>query len=326
MMHFDKRQVGKTDVSVTSLSFGGASIGNLGGVVRDADAAAVLDYAWQAGIRYFDTAPHYGRGLSEQRMGAFFAGKSRDDYVISTKVGRVLSAGEPMEEADGFIQPLPNAVRYDYSADGILKSFEASCERLGTSRVDIIYVHDIGDVTHGAKEGQRHMSDLLGSGMGALHDLKQAGRIGAIGLGVNESQVCIDVMKETTLDVILLAGRLTLLDREAEDALLGLCEAQGTSLVLGGIFNSGILATGPVTGAWFDYSPASDEIIDRVKTLQENAQKVGLTLAEAALQFGLHHRAACSVLLGTGKVKSLQRNLDAAQIKLSDAAREFVTR
>jgi D-threo-aldose 1-dehydrogenase len=169
------------------------------------------------------------------------------------------------------------------------------------------------------------MDDLLGSGMGALQDLKQAGRIGAIGLGVNESQVCIDVMKQTPLDVILLAGRLTLLDREAEGGLLDLCGAQETSLVLGGIFNSGILATGPKPGAWFDYAPASQEILDQVTALEARAKEVGLTLAEAALQFAMHHPAGCSVLLGTGKVRSLQRNLDAAAITLSDAAKAFVT-
>jgi len=318
------RPVGKTDVSVTSLSFGGASIGNLGGVVRDADALAVLQYAWSAGIRYFDTAPHYGRGLSETRLGGFLKTQLRDAYVVSTKVGRVLSPGVAIEEVDGYVQPLPNAVRYDYSADGIRESFETSCERLGTDHVEIVFVHDIGDYTHGAA-GAKHMDDLLGSGMGALRDLKQAGRIGAIGLGVNESQVCIDVMQHETLDAILLAGRLTLLDREAEAGLLDLCAAQGTSLVLGGIFNSGILATGPKPGAWFDYAPASQEILDQVTALQARAEAVGLTLAEAALQFALNHSAACSVLLGTGKVSSLERNLAAANKPLSPQARRFVT-
>ncbi|NIZ63267.1 pyridoxal 4-dehydrogenase [Sedimentitalea sp. CY04] len=318
-------RVGKTDISVTSLSLGGASLGNLGHVVSDSDVTDVLQHAWSAGIRYFDTAPHYGRGLSEQRMGNFFKDIPRDDYVLSTKVGRVLSPGPQLAEADGFVQPLPNAVRYDYSADGILESFESSCERLGTSRVEIVFVHDIGDYTHGATEGARHLEDLLGSGMSALQDLKQAGRIGAIGLGVNESQICIDVMKQTPLDVILLAGRLTLLDREAEAELLDLCAQQGTSLVLGGIFNSGILATGPKPGAWFDYAPASQVILDKVTALQDSAKAVGLTLAEASLQFALHHPAACSVLLGTGKVSSLQRNLDAADKQLSDPAMAFVT-
>ncbi|WP_299150155.1 aldo/keto reductase [uncultured Tateyamaria sp.] len=323
-MSFVTKPVGNTQVSVTSLSLGCASIGNLGGIVSDADATAVMDHAWSAGIRYFDTAPHYGRGLSEQRIGAFLQSKPRDAYVLSTKVGRVLSAGETMDEADGFVQPLPNAVRYDYSADGVRESFESSCERLGTDHVEIIFVHDIGAYTHGAG-GAKHMDDLLGSGMGALRDLRQAGRIGAIGLGVNESQVCIDVMQHETLDVILLAGRLTLLDREAEAELLGRCAEQGTSLVLGGIFNSGILATGPKPGAWFDYAPASQDILDQVTALQARAEAVDLTLAEAALHFALNQPAACSVLLGTGKVSSLQRNLAAAKKSLSEQARSFVT-
>lgn len=317
--------VGKTDVKVTSLSLGGASLGNLGGVVNDADVTAVMTHAWGAGIRYFDTAPHYGRGLSEQRMAKFLKTKRREDYVLSSKVGRVLTAGPQLEEADGFIAPLPNAVHYDYSADGIRESFESSCDRLGTSRIDIVFVHDIGDYTHGPTEGARHMDDLLGSGIGALKALKQAGRIGAIGLGVNESQVCVDVMQHSELDVILLAGRLTLLDRQAEAALLDRCKIQGTSLVLGGIFNSGILATGPVPGAWFDYAPASQEILDQVTELQSQAKAVGLTLAEAALQFALCHTAACSVLLGTGKVRSLERNLAAANLTLNDTAQRFVT-
>ncbi|ASJ72001.1 aldo/keto reductase [Granulosicoccus antarcticus] len=324
-MPLKKNRVGQTNLSVTSLSLGGSSLGNLGGIVSDADAAALLQHAWNAGIRYFDTAPHYGRGLSEQRMGAYFKGRARDSYVLSSKVGRVLSPGSAMDEADGFVQPLPNAVHYDYSADGIHESFESSCERLGTSQIDILFVHDIGDQTHGVLEGARHMEDLLGSGMEALHDLKQAGRIRAIGLGVNESQVCIDVMKQTPLDVILLAGRLTLLDREAEAGLVELCALHGTSLVLGGIFNSGILATGPVPGAWFDYAPASQEVLDRVANLESKAEAVNLTLAQAALQFAMHHPSACSVLLGTGKVRSLQRNLDAADITLSESAKAFVT-
>ncbi|AXI47626.1 pyridoxal 4-dehydrogenase [Sulfitobacter sp. SK012] len=319
------RPVGQTKVSVTSLSFGCASIGNLGGVVSDADVTAVLQHAWSAGIRYFDTAPHYGRGLSEQRIGVFLRTKARDAYILSTKVGRVLSQGAAMKEADGFVQPLANDVRYDYSADGIRQSLESSCERLGTDHVEIVYVHDIGDYTHGATEGARHMEDLLGSGMGALRDLKQAGRIGAIGLGVNESQVCIDVMQREALDVILLAGRLTLLDREAEKELLYRCAKQGTSLVLGGIFNSGILATGPKPGAWFDYAPASQDILDQVTALQARAKAVDLTLAEAALQFALNHDAACSVLLGTGKVSSLEHNLAAANKPLTEQARSFVT-
>jgi len=318
-------RVGTTDLKVTSLSFGGASIGNLGVEVSPDAAHAVLDHAWGAGIRYFDTAPHYGRGLSESRLGAFFADKPREDFVISTKVGRVLSPGQPMAEADGFINPSPNSVRYDYSRDGILKSFESSCERLGTTHVDILFVHDIGDYTHGKTEGALHFDALMGSGMDALMDLKQAGRVRAIGLGVNETQVCLDVMSHVALDVILLAGRLTLLDRDAEGGLLQACADQGASLVLGGIFNSGILATGPKPGAWFNYAPASERVLQQVAELEARARAVELSLAEAAVQFALRHPAACSVLLGTGKVSSLQRNLDAADLDLTEAAKDFVT-
>ncbi|SCZ57046.1 aldo/keto reductase [Epibacterium ulvae] len=324
-MKMELRPVGQTDLSVTSLSFGASSIGNMGQVVSEQATTDVLAHAWRAGIRYFDTAPHYGRGLSETRLGRYLSTKPRDEFVLSTKVGRVLFPGPALEEADGFMNPLPNAVRYDYSADGIMESFEGSCKRLGTSNVEILFVHDIGDITHGAEEGHRHFEDLMGSGFQALKDLKQSGRVQAIGLGVNETQVCLDVMEQETLDVILLAGRLTLLDRQAEENLLAKCKDQGTSLVLGGIFNSGILATGPKPGAWFDYAPASEAVLEKVRALEERAQNSGLSLAEASVQFALLHPAACSVLLGTGKVSSLQRNMDAAVLDLDGPALEFVT-
>ncbi len=320
-----RNQVGETDVSVTSVSLGGSAFGNMGGVVTDEAVQDVVEHAWGAGIRYFDTAPHYGRGRSEERLGRALGKMERDDFVVSSKVGRVLSPGAQLEEADGFINPLPNDVRYDYSADGIFESFESSCDRLGMKRIEIVYVHDIGTYTHGVSGADKHMDDLLGSGMAALNELKQSGRIGAIGLGVNESQVCIDVMAQEKLDVILLAGRLTLLDRQAEEALLLRCEQQGTSLVLAGIFNSGILASGPKPGAWFDYAPASQDILDRVADLEAKAGSVGLTLAQAALQFANCHPAACSTMLGTGKVASLKRNLDALDMPLDGAAKRFVS-
>ncbi len=326
MTKMQKNRVGQTDIYVTELSFGCSSIGNLGRVVDDESVYDVLDHAWDAGIRYFDTAPHYGRGLSEQRLGNYLASKNRDDFVISTKVGRVLSPGAQLLEADGFVQPLPNAVRYDYTAEGIMESFEHSCGLLGTSHIDIIFVHDIGDYTHGAVKGAQYLDQLLGAGFKALQDLKQAGKIGAIGLGVNETKICMDVMRHERLDTILLAGRLTLLDRDAERGLLDLCAEHETNLVLGGIFNSGILATGPKPGAWFDYAPAPDDIMEQAQKLETEAQKVGLTLAEAAVQFGLHHPSACSVLLGTGKVSSLERNLKAGELKLSEEALDFITR
>ncbi|MGX1500359.1 D-threo-aldose 1-dehydrogenase [Labrenzia sp. MBR-25] len=303
------KRIGTTDVQVTDISFGASAIGNLGREVSERETAEVLQSAWDAGIRYFDTAPHYGRGRSEERLGRFLKSKPREDYVLSTKVGRVLSPGPTLKEADGFIDPLPNDVRYDYSGDGIEASLEGSFERLQTRYADIVYIHDIGTYTHGVAN-EKHMQDLLVSGLDRLQRLKDRGKIRAFGIGVNETQVCLDLLTETDLDAILLAGRLTLLDREAEDGLVEKCRQRGTSLVLGGIFNSGILATGPVEGAWFDYAPASQEILEKVTALKAQAEGMGLSLASAALHFAHRYPRVASVLLGTSKVTSLKRNLD----------------
>ncbi len=294
------RRIGKTRVAVTDVSFGSAAIGNLYRKVTDAEAEMALAAAWEAGIRYFDTAPHYGRGLAEQRLGAFLRDRPRDSYVLSTKVGRVLSPSAPMADADGFIEPLPNSVHYDYSADGIKESFEQSRARLDTDRIEIIYVHDLGTFNHG-RSNDRHMQAFLASGYEELVRLKEKGRIGAFGLGVNEMQVCLDLMDQVSIDAILLAGRLTLLDRSAEAELVPRCGATETSLVLGGIFNSGILATGAVKGATFDYGPAPMEILERTKILQARAEAFGIPLATAALHFAHRHPAVSSVPSGYGR-------------------------
>lgn len=307
-MHLNR--IGNTDVKVTEISFGCASIGNLYRAATDQAAQDVLQCAWDAGIRYFDTAPRYGRGLSEQRLGQFLAQMPRDQFVVSTKVGRVLSPSAPMKEADGFVDPLPNAVRHDYSGDGLEASLEHSLRLMQTTYADIIFVHDIGTYTHGA-DNTAHMEAFLGSGYERLVRLKEQGKIRAFGLGVNENQICLDIMDHGPIDVILLAGRLTLLDRSAEQELTARCRAQGTSLVLGGVFNSGILAIGAVDGATYDYEPASPEIIKQVTALQEKADQLGLPLATAALHFVRRHELTASVLLGTAKVSSLQRNLAA---------------
>ena len=303
-------RISKTDVTVTEVSFGCASIGNLYHAVTDAQAQEVIAAAWQEGIRYFDTAPHYGRGLSEQRLGNFLRNKPRDKYTLSTKVGRVLSPGHAMFEADGFIDPLPNNVRYDYSGDGIEASLETSLERLGTTMIDIAFVHDLGRYTHGTGN-DIHMDAFLSSGYERLVQLKEKGRIRAFGLGVNENEVCLEVMQHGSLDVILLAGRLTLLDRSAEEQLTQKCREAETSLILGGVFNSGILATGTIEGATFDYGLAPADILNRVKILEEKSNELGLPLANAALQFAKRHPLAVSVLIGTAKTSSLQRNIEA---------------
>ena len=306
-------RIGKTDVTVTEVSFGCASIGNLYQAVSDTQAQDVIEAAWHEGIRYFDTAPHYGRGLSEQRLGNFLKTKPRNSYTLSTKVGRVLSPGKAMSEADGFIDPLPNDVRYDYSGDGIEASLETSLERFGTTVIDIAFVHDLGRYTHGA-ENDAHMDAFLGSGYERLVQLKEKGRIRAFGLGVNENEVCLEVMRHGPLDVILLAGRLTLLDRSAEERLTQKCRDAETSLVLGGVFNSGILATGAKRGATYDYQPASSEVLAQVTALQATSLRLGLPLATSALLFAKQHDLTASVLIGTAKASTLKRNLSALDI------------
>ena len=314
-MNFEIRQIGKTDVRVSSMSFGCASIGNLYHEVSDDAAAEVLQTAWDAGITYYDTAPRYGRGRAEARLGAFLRDKPRDSYVVSTKVGRVLRPGAAPHEAEGFVNPLPNAVHEDYSADGFFEALEGSRARLGTDYIDIVYVHDIGTYTHGP-DNPSHMEALRGSGLDFLIRQKEQGKIGAIGLGVNETEICLEIMADYPLDAILLAGRLTLLDRSAEEALVPRCLEASTSLVLGGIFNSGILATGPKPGATYDYAPADDAVLAAVGELQEKAEGIGMTLAQASIQFAQTHPAAASVLIGTAKSNSLTRNLELAKIVL----------
>lgn len=318
-MGFDFRPVGHTALQVTSLGFGCASIGNLGVAVTDAECEAVLARAWEAGIRYFDTAPHYGRGRSEARLGAFLQQKPRAEYVVSTKVGKVLRPGAQVAAADGFIDPLPNDAHYDYSAEAIEEALAGSLERLGTGHIDIVYVHDIGTMTHGAANA-RHYDNLMATGLPYLQKLKAEGKIGAIGIGVNETAIAIDILKAQPLDVILLAGRWTLLDRSGEAELVPLAREKGTSLVLGGIYNSGILAIGAKPGAWFNYQPASEAILARVRDLEVRAAAEGASLPQVALQFGLTRPGVASVLVGTASIPQLEQNLKLAASPLSAEA------
>ncbi|KQT54098.1 pyridoxal 4-dehydrogenase [Aureimonas sp. Leaf454] len=316
-----RRRIGRTELEVTEVSFGGAAIGGLYRAVPREAALEVLGVAWDAGIRYYDTAPFYGFGLSERRTGDFLRDHPRDQYVLSTKVGRLLRPVPENEVPEhGYVDPLPFAIDYDYSHDGILRSVEFSLARLGLNRIDIAFVHDIGAYTHGAEGNERHLRDLLDGGLKALERLKSEGTIRAYGLGVNEVEVCLNVLHEAPLDCILLAGRYSLLDRSAVADLIPLCEARGTTLVVGGVFNSGILATGAVEGAHFDYGPASPDIVGRVERMSATAERLGVPLAAAALQFPLASSVVSTVLIGTAKASSLSRNLELLSSPVSDAA------
>ncbi|TIT24698.1 MAG: aldo/keto reductase, partial [Mesorhizobium sp.] len=268
----------------------------------------------------FDTAPFYGFGLSERRTGDFLRQKPRSSYVLSTKVGRLFRPVPADQVPDhSYVDPLPFALDYDYSYDGIMRSVEFSYARLGLNRIDILFVHDIGTYTHGVEQTKLHFRQFMDGGLKALEELKSSGTISAYGLGVNEVRICLDVLSRAPLDCILLASRYSLLDRSAEAELLPLCRRRQTSLIIGGVFNSGILATGPVHGAHFDYQPASKDILDRVGAMERIAADGGYPLAAAAFQFPLHEPVVASVLTGTAKPANLTRNLELLDVEVAPA-------
>lgn len=313
------RRIGKTKLEVTEISFGAAALGGLYRECPREQAIDTLQAAWDSGIRYFDVAPWYGLGLAERRVGDFLRDKPEGDYVLSTKVGRLM---RPVPTGTvpnyGYVNPLSFDADYDYSYDGIMRSVEFSYARLGLNRIDILYVHDIGGYTHGAAKNAVHLKQFLDSGVRALEELRSSGAISAFGLGVNEVPVCLDVMRHADLDCILLAGRYTLLDRSAVDELLPLCRQKGTSLVVGGVFNSGILATGPVPGSHFDYLPADDDVLAKVGAMEAIAKRHGVPLAAPAMQFPLREKIVASVLIGTAKPSSLTRNMEIVAPQLDD--------
>ena len=292
------RPLGSSGVRLTALGFGGAPLGNLFDPVPPDVARATVRAAWDAGVRYFDTAPLYGHGLSERRLGDALRGEPRDSFVLSTKVGRLLvPAPEGPAPGSAYVDVPPLRVEFDYSAEAARRSLLSSLERLRLSRIDIAYVHDIDGFTHGEHQPARCREALAGA-LPALARLKAEGVIRALGLGVNEWEVCQQVAGEVDLDGVLLAGRYSLLEQGALDTFLPLCERRGIGVVIGGPFNSGILVTGPVPGARYNYRPAPPPILNRVRALERVCQAHGVPLAAAALQFPLAHPAVVSVIPG----------------------------
>lgn len=300
------RPLGITGLQLSGLGFGGAAIGGLYQPIGRDAAMEAMQAAWEVGMRYFDTAPFYGFGLSERRIGDFLRDKT--GYVLSTKVGKLLRPVPRDKVPDhGFVDPLPFTVEFDYSYDAIMRSHDFSLARLGLNRVDILYVHDLERRALGAAYDQ-HFSTFMGSGLRALDDLKSQGMISGYGLGVNEVAAVLNVMNHAQIDFLLLAGRYTLLDRTAAAEVMPKCQATGTGVVIGGVFNSGILATGAGRGAHFDYGPPSADITSRVNAMAAEAARQGGTLASAALHFVRDHPAVVSVLVGSAKAASLRRN------------------
>jgi len=305
-----KRPLGKTNLMITTLGFGGAAVGNLYSAVDPADALAALDAAWTFGINYYDTAPFYGYGLSERRIGDFLRDKPRERFVLSGKVGRLLKPR--LDSISGF-NPFPGSPPFkpifDYTYDGVMRSFEDSLQRLGLNRIDVLYIHDIGVSTHGPNKQPEMMKICMESGYKALAKLRQEQIIGAIGIGVNDWQVCLEAMNQADFDCFLLAGRYTLLEQTAVERFLPECERRGVSVIIGGPYNSGILATGAHPEARYNYQPAPPDILQKVKNIENICQRYGVSLAAAALQFPLAHPAVASVIPGARSRAEVEQNM-----------------
>jgi D-threo-aldose 1-dehydrogenase len=301
MSPFSCRRLGRTDVMLPQLGFGAAPLGELFTRVSDADAEATLAAAWESGIRYFDTAPWYGRGQSEHRVGRFLYRQPRSDFTLSTKIGRVLRAPRnPAAFDTGFwAGGLHFEHHFDYSYSGIMRAYEDSLQRLGLNRVDLLLIHDLDWWHHGSEAVvAAHFAELARTGWRALADLKAAGLIGAIGAGINEMKLIPRFLEMFDIDFFLLALRYTLGEQDTLDEELPLCEERGVGIIVGGVFNSGILATGPVAGAKYNYADAGPEVLDRVRRIEAVCRRHGVPMAAAALQFPLAHPAVVSVIPG----------------------------
>lgn len=303
----ERRALGRTRVEVTRLGLGGAPLGGLFSAVDDADAMATVQRAWDIGIRYFDTAPLYGYGNAERRMGRVLRDQPRDEFALSTKVGRLIrpdaeiptDADVDRQEHGGrenafYVGTGPVRPVFDFSGDGVRRSIEDSLERLGLDRIDVAYIHDPDD----------HWNEAINGAYPALARLREAGVVGAIGAGMNQSAMLARFAREGDFDVFMVAGRYTLLDQDALTELLPLCEERGIAVVIGGVMNSGILAD-PKRGSRFDYVPAGDDLIERAQRLAAICARHGVPLKAAAVQFPLAHPIVASVVAGVRGVDHL---------------------
>ncbi|WP_024754475.1 aldo/keto reductase [Streptomyces exfoliatus] len=304
--------LGGSAVPVSELALGCAALGNLYHPVTDEAAHATVDAAWDAGVRTFDTAPHYGLGLSEQRLGTALRDRPRDTYTLSTKVGRLLVPSPPGSPGDdlgqGFAVPATHRRVWDFSADGVLRSLEASLKRLGLDRVDIALLHDPDD----------HAEQALREAYPALERLRREGVVGAIGIGMNQSALPARFLRETDIDVVLLAGRYTLLEQDGLTDLLPEAAARGRSVVIGGVFNSGLL-TAPRPGATYDYAPAPQPVLDRALRLLAVTERHGVPLRAAALRFPFGHPAVASVLTGARSPEEVRDTVEQLRRPIPDA-------
>ena len=320
---FNRRRVAKTDFMVTQLGMGGASLGDAREIYPEPQAEATLEAAHASGIGYFDTSPWYGNGKSELRFGRVLRTKPRDSFVLSTKVGRVyLRPADPDRYAHPrWLGGLPFEPRFDYSRDGVLKSYEHSLVRLGLNRVDALLIHDLDPRHQQSLEGVARALDQLSNegGTRALADLKARGEIKAIGAGVNHVGMIPRFLERCDIDFFLVAMPYTLLEQEALDGELQLCQEKGISIVIGAPFASGILARGPKPGALYRYEPAAPEIIDKATRIAAVCARHGVPLAAAALQFPFGHPSVVSVIPGPVTAEEVRLNVAWMRLSIPDA-------
>ena len=306
------RQLGRLD-AITELGLGTSPFGNLFHETTDADTEAATAVSWQGGVRYFDTAPHYGLGLAERRLGAALRDRPRDSYLISTKVGRRLvptPENAHLQDDDGFAVPATHRREFDFSRDGVLRSVEGSLERLGLDRVDILYLHDPDD----------HWHEASTTGVAALIELRDQGVVRAIGAGMNQSAMLAEFVRHCDVDVVMLAGRYSLLDQSALDDLLPLAQERGVGVVAAGIYNSGLLSREVVPDdAHYEYQPAPPELVARARELAEICRRHGVTLPQAAVRFALRHPAVVSVVVGARDAAQAAGNLARYDVEIPDA-------
>lgn len=313
---WEQRQLGRTKLRVTTLGLGTATMGGSRIPITRAEGEAIVSAAWQAGVRYFDTAPFYGVGAAEHRVGDALRDQDRDAWVLSTKVGRLLRPKtDTAPSPDGRLSPMPFKVVYDYTRDGIMRSIEDSYQRLGLARIDILYVHDIGAYQHGPELNAHYLKQLRDSGYKALEELRRTGVVSAIGIGVNEKEVLIEALGFGDWDAFLLAGRYTLLEQGPLDDLIPMCMERGTSLVIGGPLNSGILAG---RDTW-NYEKAPPDIVARVRKLAAVCKSHGVPLPAAALQFPLAHPVVAAVIPGPRDAAEFNENLPLLTWKIPSA-------
>jgi D-threo-aldose 1-dehydrogenase len=316
MATWEKRRIGRTNLQVTSVGLGTATMGGSRIPMTNEERLKLVSAAWDAGVRYVDTAPFYGVGAAERATGDALRDKPRDEWVLSTKAGRLLRPRSGGGGAtDGRLAPLPFEVKYDYSYDGIMRSVEDSYQRLGLAKIDILLVHDIGVYQHGVEANAAHMKVLRDSGYRALEELRRTGVVSAIGLGVNEKEVLIEVLGWGEWDAFLLAGRYTLLEQGPLDDLLPMCVARGTSIIVGGPLNSGILAG---RDTW-NYAAAPPEIVARANAIRAMCDAHRVPLPAAALQFALAHPAVAAIIPGPRSAAEFVENVRLLGMKIPAA-------